>query len=269
MARNNSEKKVLVKRKRLNVARILVFLLFIYLVVCVCIYIYKEPVRHYEIKGNEILSDTEILRYAGIDNYPPFVSISSSRIKKKLKKNNLIKDVNIKYGFNFQITIEVVENKPMFISKETDEVCLADGTLVPYEDTFVGIPILLNNTPMNVMKVFAKNLSTIDDGIFYMINDIEYKPSYNQYNQIIDEYRFLLSMNDKNLVFVNGKRLKPLNRYLDVISTTKLTQNGVFYLDGDESRYPFRVFDNEVVTPEEEKEEEVLPEISEGDVNED
>ena len=87
-----------------------------------------------------------------------------------------------------------------------------------------------------------------------MINDIEYKPSYNKENQIIDEYRFLLSMNDKNMVYINAKRLKSLNKYLDIIATNKITSNGTLYLDGTEDNYFFKKYE-EVVTTKEVKEE--------------
>lgn len=252
--RNIKTKKV--KKKKLNVSRTLVVVLFIYLVVCVVLYLYKEPVKHFEISGNTIISDADILRELNFDEYPPYVSVQKHKAEKKLKKNKLIKNAKIKYGFNFTIKIIIEENKPMFISKSDDQICLADGTLIDYSGNYVGIPILLNNTPSEVMKMLAKNLSEIDDGIFYMINDIEYKPSYNSDKQVIDEYRFLLSMNDKNLVFVNAKRLKPLNRYLDVIATTKITDEGIFYLDGDENRYPFKVFHSTTTVPVEEETDE-------------
>lgn len=248
--------------KKFNVARVLVFLLFLYLIVCFCIYIYKEPVRHFEIAGNDLLSDVDVLRIMGVEDYPPFVSISSSGLEKKLKNNDLIKDAKVSYGFHFAVKVTIEENKPVFIAKESDQICLADGSLIPYSSEYVGIPILLNNTPKDVMKVLASNLNKVDTGILYMINDIEYKPSYNSDNQVIDKHRFLLSMNDKNLVYVNAKRLKPLNRYLDVIATTKLTQNGVFYLDGDENRYPFKVFDNQTpVAPQVNNESEIEEEV--------
>ena len=50
-----------VKKKRLNIARTLVFILFIYIIVCVGLYIYEEPVSHYEISGTEVLTDIEII----------------------------------------------------------------------------------------------------------------------------------------------------------------------------------------------------------------
>ena len=143
----------------------------------------------------------------------------------------------------------------MFLVKLEDKVALSDGSLIDVRDSdLIGIPTLLNTTPDEIMKTLANSLSTLDEGILYMINDIEYKPSYNKENQIIDEYRFLLSMNDKNMVYINAKRLKSLNKYLDIIATNKITSNGTLYLDGTEDNYFFKKYE-EVVTTKEVKEE--------------
>ncbi len=229
-----------VKKKRLNIARTLVLVLFIYIVVCVGIYLYQEPVRHYEIKGNDRLSDMDIIRYLALEDYPSFVSINSKSLKERLEDNVFIKKAKVKYGWNFSLIIDIEENNPIFVYKIENKICLSDGTLIDYNaNDAVGIPILLNTTPVEQMQTLAKNLSALDAGILYMINDIEYKPSYNSSNQIIDDYRFLLSMNDKNMVYVNAKKMKSMNKYLEVIATNKITSSGTFFLDGTEDRYPF------------------------------
>lgn len=229
-----------VKKKRLNIARTLVLVLFIYIIVCVGVYLYQEPVRHYEIKGNSRLTDMDIIRYLSLEDYPSFVSINTKKIKNSLEDNVLIKKAKVKYGWNFSLVIEIEENSPTFVYKNEDKICLSDGTLIEYNAIdAVGIPILLNATPEEQMRILASNLSSLDEGILYMINDIEYKPSYNSNNQIIDDYRFLLSMNDKNMVYVNAKKLKSMNKYLEVIATNKITSSGTFFLDGTEDRYPF------------------------------
>lgn len=229
-----------VKKKRLNIARTLVLVLFIYIVVCVGIYLYQEPVRHYQIKGNSRLSDMDIIRYLSLEDYPSFVSINNKNLKNSLESHVFIKKANVKYGWNFSLVIEIEENNPTFVYKNEDKICLSDGTLIEYNaQDAVGIPILLNATPEEQMRELANNLSELDEGILYMINDIEYKPSYNSNNQIIDDYRFLLSMNDKNMVYVNAKKLKSMNKYLEVIATNKITSSGTFFLDGTEDRYPF------------------------------
>lgn len=239
---NNIKLTKKVKRKRLNVPRLLVIILFIYILVCAGMYVYKQPINHYEIIGNEHVSDVEILRSTGLYKYPSYLSISRRKIRNKLEANPLIKSAKISYRWNFTIRIEIEENKPLFLVKATNQICLADGSLIDNDNTVVGIPTLLNTTPESVMKLFANNLNEVDDGVLYMINEIEYSPSYSSTNQVIDENRFLLSMTDKNLVYVTAKKTNLLNKYLDIIATSQITGNGTLYLDGNEDRYSFTKF---------------------------
>lgn len=224
-----------VKKRHINFAKVLVLILVVYIIICFGIYIYNEPVHHYEIIGNNYIKDVDILRSLGLETYPSYVSVNTKKMAKKLESNSFIKSAKVSYGLNFTIKIEVEENKPMFIVKESNEVCLSDGTLVANTGSFIGVPTLLNNTPTENMKTLASNLSMIDEGILNLINDIEYRPSYNSQNKVIDENRFLLSMNDKNLVYINSKNAKVLNSYLEIIAANKLTSTGTFYMDGERS----------------------------------
>ena len=92
------KKKIKVKRKKrkLKVKRIIICLLVLISLVLLFLYIKKLPIKNIYIVGNNILSDKEIIEEAGISNYPSFLATSSSTIKKKLLKNNYIKEVNIK-----------------------------------------------------------------------------------------------------------------------------------------------------------------------------
>ena len=98
-----------------------------------------------------------------------------------------------------------------------------------------------------------------------MINDIEYKPSYNSNNEIIDANRLLFSMNDKNLVYLNAKKVDRINKYLDITSSNKLTNQATIYLDGNTSKVAVSMKDPTIVAPVTE-DEGVEP--SEGDINE-
>lgn len=240
-------KTKLVKKKRINVARLLVVILVLYILACIIIYLFKVPIRHIEITGNKYVSDMEILRETGLIDYPSYVSITNSKINELLSDNPLINKVTLKHGLNFTIYIEVLENIPVFINKSTNEVCLSNGKLIENDNTYLGLPILLNNTTEEIRTKFAESFSNLSDGVKLMVNEIEYDPSYNSKNQVIDEERFLLSMTDKNLVYINLLKIDVLDSYLDIIATKKIDGNGTLYLDGDEDRHSFKKFgeDNE------------------------
>ena len=239
---SDNVKTKIVKKKRINFARLLVVVLTLYILVCFIIYLVKEPIRHFEISGNKYLSDMEILRSADLDDYPSYVSITNKKVNKILKNNPLINKVSLKHGLNFTIYIKVTENNPVFINKSTNEVCLSNGSLIPNEDKYLGLPVLLNSTTEENRKELASKLDKLSDGVKVMINEIEYAPSYNSKNQVIDDKRFLLSMTDKNLVYITLLKVNLLDSYLDIIATEKLKDKGTLYLDGDETRHSFKKF---------------------------
>ena len=123
----------------------------------------------------------------------------------------------------------------MFVVKPLNKICLADGTLIDYTDEYVNIPTLLNQPTEEVLILLAKGLSEVDDGVLYTISEIEYRPSYSKDNKVIDANRFLLSMKDKNLVYITAKNAKVLNLYLEIIATKQLTFNATFFLDSDDT----------------------------------
>jgi len=84
-----------VKKKKLNIARTLVVILFIYIIICLGLYIYKAPIVHYEITGNNLVSDAEILRSLNLIDYPSYVSINTKKSARKLEKNPLIKTAKV------------------------------------------------------------------------------------------------------------------------------------------------------------------------------
>ena len=230
-----------VKKKRLNVARTLVFILFIYLVVCLGLYVYNEPVRHYEINGITNISDAYVLRKAELVDYPPFVSLNLKEIEKKLREDPFIEDVKVSYNWNFQIDIKIEESIPVFFVRSENKVCLSDGTLVDNNGTYAGIPTLLNDTPELVRTSLASNLKKVDPGILYMISEIEYTPKYSEAGKPIDDSRFLFYMNDKLLVYITANKTTRMNDYLSIIASVSVSPGGTLNLDSlVEGVYPYK-----------------------------
>lgn len=232
-----------VKKKRLNVSRLLVFMLLIYLIVCLVMYLLKVPVKHYEITGNSIVSDADILRDLKLDNYPSIFSLKLNKLENIAKKNVYIKDCEISYGWNFTIKIKITENKPILYTHFDNSLLLSDGSVTEGENTNFNLPVLLNTTPDKILKTLVNKLSLVDDGVLSMISEIEYQPSYSSDGNVIDDARFLIYMSDENLVYVTAKKANLLNNYLSVIATSLIGGAGTLYLDGNEERYTFVLFD--------------------------
>lgn len=232
-----------IKQKRFNILKLLVFILFIYLIVCLGIYLFDQPIKHYEIVGNNYLSDADILRELELTDYPAITKVKLSKLEQKLKNNIYVNDVDIKYGWNYTIKINIEENRPMFYMRDTNQLVLSNGEIVDNQVDNMNLPILLNNTPVKIISKLATKLAYVDAGILSMISEIEYQPSYSLDGTLIDEARFLIYMNDGNLVYITAKNAALLNNYLKVISTSLIGGAGTLYLDGKEERYTFILFD--------------------------
>ena len=100
--------------------------------------------------------------------------------------------------------------------------------MIPNEGKYLGLPVLLNSTTEEIRTNFASKFATVKEGVRLMVNEIEYAPSYNSKNQVIDDKRFLLSMTDKNLVYITLLKVNLLDSYLDIIATEKLRIKGLY-----------------------------------------
>ena len=104
-----------------------------------------------------------------------------------------------------------------------------NGKEVEKNSKYLGIPTLINYVPTDIFKSFLDVLSEVDLDIIKMINEIEYDPDIRE-DITIDEYRFLLRMNDTNLVYVNIINMDRLNDYKEIFNTIG-DLRGTVYLD--------------------------------------
>ena len=210
------KKKIKVKRKKrkLKVKRIIICLLV--LISLVFLYIKDLPIKNIYIVGNNILSDKEIIEEAGISNYPSFLATSSSTIKKKLLKNNYIKEVNIKKKLLNKVYIYITEKK--IIGVYNDKLLLEDTTLIDNNYNINSAPIITNNID-TIKDRFTTKFSKVDNNILLKISEISYVPND------VDTERFLLKMNDGNL-----SKITKINKYNEIYSSMD-NKKGIIYLD--------------------------------------
>ena len=210
------------KYSNLNYKKTLVILVIIFIVLFFILKLFNTKITNIEVKGNNILSDQEIIDLAGIRNYPNSLAHSSSSIKKKLKKNIYIDSVTVKKSnFLKKVTITVKENRALFYYAPENQTILSDGTHVL--DTF-NVPILVNQVPEDILEKFITKLSDVNDEIIIRINEIRYVPTD------MDDNLFLLSMSDKNYIYVNNNTLSKLNDYLSMLKTFN-NKKGILHLD--------------------------------------
>jgi len=218
-------KKVVKKRK------IKFFNLFLILIVLPGLffgvyYIYKIPLKGIVIKDTNYLNDDYIIDLAGIKDYPKYITLRCNDIGKKISKSDYIDSVKVKRKWPFLLEIDVEENKPLFYDINKNKYVFASGDSTIEDDISINflVPRLLNYVPDVKYEKFISGMDNVKSNILVKISDIEYQP--NDY----DKDRFLLYMDDGNLVYLTLTKFKMINHYNEVLTQLE-GHKGILYLD--------------------------------------
>lgn len=222
-----------VKRKKLNIKAFLILLLILFLIGFFLYTIFTMPIQNIYIKNTSLLTDNEIIEIAEIKEYPAILLLSKKAIEKKIATLELVESVSVKKKIDGSLVIDVKEAIPLFYNRNTSKVMLSNGKEVESSNRYLGIPILINYVPSELLEKFVKALSEVDSDIIKMINEIEYNPNISE-NVVIDDSRFYLRMNDTNVVYVNVINMKRLNNYKSFFMLIG-DKRGILYLDSYDS----------------------------------
>ena len=211
-----------VKRK-FNPLKFLSFIAFIIICYFLTMYLFDIKTKNIIVLNNNYYSDEKIIETAGIEKYPKFILLNTNKIKKKLLKLDLIENATIKKKWNFVLELTIKEKKILYLVRSENKYRLSDNKLYDLDDV-LSVPTLINYIPESNEKKFVNAFKNIDNNIISMISEIEYsKTSY-------DSDRFLLYMNDGNMVYVTTTKLKSLNKYVDIVKKLE-NKKGILYLD--------------------------------------
>ena len=231
-----------VKVKKLSFKRVIILLLILYLVIYSLYYVFKMPIKNIYIKGTNLITDNEIISAAHIKNYPSIFKTTTLGLKKDIKKIPLVKDVKIRKSLLGKLTIEVEEYKILFYNLNNKKIVLDDEKEIDDASSYKGVPTLINYVPDTIYANLIKSLLKVDSDILSSISEIEYSPSKSN-EEVIDDTRFILRMNDTNTVYANLINIKNLNHYDEIYSTLN-NQKGYLYLDSsNEENFYFQVYE--------------------------
>ena len=248
------------KKMRLNKKRFAIIIAVLFIALISFIYLFNLRIMQIEITGTNLISDNEIIEIAGIKNYPKLFSISSFSIKNKIKKLDLVNNVKVSKNLYGKLSIKVDEARVLFYNKNNDKIVLSNSKEIDFTQKYLGIPTLLNYVPSDIYKDFIKGLNNIDSDVLRLISEIEYSPSKTLDGEVIDDNRFMLRMNDTNIVYMNTVNIKKLNKYMEITSTIIATNSekyGILYLDSSiEDRFSFESYESIARTEEANKKKE-------------
>lgn len=217
--------KKIVKKRKLRVGRLLFILVILGGLFFGGYNFVKLPIENIIINGTNYLNDDYILELSNLKDYPSFMLTSSRKTIKKLEKSPYINSAKVKKKFFHKIVIEIKENKPLFYSEVDKKMVFSNKESIDVEDySLFRVPRLLNYVPDTKYNSFIKNVNRVDEEILGMISDIEYVPND------LDKDRFLLYMDDGNMVYLTLTKFKMINYYNDVLAQLE-GRKGILYLD--------------------------------------
>lgn len=212
-----------VRKKRFNILKFLVFILFLYILISALIYVLEVSIKNIVVLDTYYLSDEEVIETAKLDNYPSFLKTTSYSIKKRLKKNLLINNVKVKKRWGYKVILEIEEKKILYISRSDNLYALNTGEKVELSN-INGIPVLINFVPDKISEKFNNKMKKLTIDSISKISEIEYSPT------TYDEERFILYMNDSNMVYISINKLDKINKYNEIVSKLE-GHTGILYLD--------------------------------------
>ena len=218
--------KKIVKRKKIKVFNLLISLLILLGLSFFVFLLFKIPTKNIIIKNTNYLNDDYILELAKIKNYPEFLLIKNNNIKEKLEKSEYISNVKVSKKWGFILEIKIEENRALFFDMNKRKYIFTNKKEKVEDEINIKfrIPRLLNYVPDKKYINFIKKMSEINEETLSKISDIEYQP--NEY----DKDRFLLYMDDGNMVYLTLTKFKMINHYNDVLSQLE-NHKGILYLD--------------------------------------
>lgn len=214
------------KKKKLNIIKLLVFILIFYIIIYSGYSLLNMKIRNIVIKGNTYLKDYEIIEQANIKDYPPMLTLNKNKTINKLKELDLIKDVTIKKSLDFTLTIEIEEKK--IILEYDNNYYLSDGSKI--KGSYLGTPTLVNYVPEGTLKKFLNEMGKLDYDIINSISEIEYSPTKNSDGNITDEDIFIFKMNDGMIVYISTDKLDVMNKYQKIYASLG-DKKGILHLD--------------------------------------
>ena len=218
--------KKMVKKRKLRVFRLLLVLLFLGGLFFACFSYLNTDIKNIIVNGNNYLNDDYILELSDTKNYPSFYFTSSRSIKKRLLKSPYIENVEVHKKFYHILEIDIKENKALFINGNKNTVVFENKKEVPMDEEIdvFRVPRVINYIPDDKYSVFIDKMAKIDEDTLGKVSDIEYKPND------LDKDRFLLYMDDGNMVYLTLTKFKMINYYNDVLSQLE-NKKGILYLD--------------------------------------
>lgn len=225
------------KKKHLKVKALLILIGLILVIALSGIVFFNLPIKTIYIKGNNLVSDYDILVASNLKNETKLFKYSCYNLENKIESLPQIMQAQVKKSLGGKIVIEVKEAKVLFFNRNTNLYVLENNKTIT--DKSFDCATLINYVPDTIYKRLIESLNYLTDNTLGLISEIEYSPSKSG-DTIIDDTRFLMRMRDGNNVYINLINIERLNMYLEI--STIFETKGTLGLDSDNGQVVFNAF---------------------------
>lgn len=168
------------RRRKAN--RRLIFLLTLFFLLILLIVYFQSPLSHIKeinVKGNNLLSENEIVNSSGIMVDDHLWKINKDESIENIKKHPEIKDVTISIQFpnSINISVEEYEQIALFFHENQYFPIIETGEVLMRKPTKnFNAPILVNFDQDEILADLISQLKKIPSEIFHSISEIHYQP---------------------------------------------------------------------------------------------
>ena len=197
------------------------------------------------VKGNIYYTDEDIITKSNLSTNDKFLLVSTSKARKLLLQDPLIKNCNITKNDDRLIIIDVEEEKAYgYAYEDFENVLLLENDeriILDNNNTYLIAKVpLISGFTKEQLSLVANGFKDVDASIINEISEI------HRYPFTYDENMLEVIMRDGNYVFVSSFGLKLLDNYYSISSGLQLDKSGAcIYLDevtnsGYTSRCPWQ-----------------------------
>lgn len=184
----NSKLKASRRKKALIICILIIFIL----IVGILFLNYSAKISKISVTGNETVSQSEIISLSNLSSKDNYWNLHEEDIKKRIKNNSKIKEVNVYKNFPNKVIINVKENKTMaYLIKDNNYYpILETGTIldkVTENQSKNSVPLIkqFKSSDESLLKNLIVELKKLPIGIQNTISEIQFSQAQSEKSQII------------------------------------------------------------------------------------